>query len=188
MNQYLNYCKRIRSHRPHPLNIFNSLIEQLSKNLKNLPKNTAIFHLIGGAFMISFSGVWVKISHVTPTVSAFYRVLFGGLFLLAAGIYQFSPLKNRCLMLCRSPAAFLSAHWRRGPAGALRMGVEHGFYCVGCCWSLMLLLFVGGIMNLVWIAGLAIFVLLEKLLPRGDWLARASGGLMIAVGGYLLLA
>jgi predicted metal-binding membrane protein len=111
-----------------------------------------------------------------------------GLFLLAAGIYQFSPLKNRCLMLCRSPAAFLSAHWRRGPAGALRMGVEHGFYCVGCCWSLMLLLFVGGIMNLVWIAGLAIFVLLEKLLPRGDWLARASGGLMIAVGGYLLLA
>jgi predicted metal-binding membrane protein len=111
-----------------------------------------------------------------------------GLFLLAAGIYQFSPLKNRCLMLCRSPAAFLSAHWRRGPAGALRMGVEHGLYCVGCCWSLMLLLFVGGIMNLVWIAGLAIFVLLEKLLPRGDWLARASGGLMIAVGGYLLLA
>ena len=68
------------------------------------------------------------------------------------------------------------------------MGVEHGLYCVGCCWSLMLLLFVGGIMNLVWIAGLAIFVLLEKLLPRGDWLARASGAVMIAVGGYLLLA
>lgn len=111
-----------------------------------------------------------------------------GLFLLAAGVYQLSPLKNRCLQHCRSPAAFLSAHWRKGSAGALRMGVEHGLYCVGCCWSLMLLLFVGGIMNLVWIAGLAIFVLLEKLLPRGDWLARASGGLMIAVGGYLLSA
>ena len=110
------------------------------------------------------------------------------LFLLAAGLYQFSPLKNRCLTHCKSPAAFLSAHWRKGPAGALRMGVEHGLYCVGCCWSLMLLLFVGGIMNLVWIAGLAIFVLLEKLLPRGDWLARASGAVMIAVGGYLLLA
>jgi predicted metal-binding membrane protein len=108
-------------------------------------------------------------------------------FLLAAGIYQLSPLKGACLDHCRSPAEFLSSHWRKGRAGALRMGVDHGLYCVGCCWFLMLLLFVGGTMNLVWIAGLAIFVLLEKLLPRGDLFARSSGGLMLLLGVYLLI-
>ncbi len=111
-----------------------------------------------------------------------------GIFLAAAGIYQFSPLKGACLSHCRNPAAFLTAHWRKGRAGALRMGVEHGLYCVGCCWVLMLLLFVGGIMNLVWIAGLAVLVLLEKLLPRGEWLARGSGLLMLPAGAWLLLA
>ena len=108
-------------------------------------------------------------------------------FLLSAGLYQLSPLKTVCLDHCRSPAGFLSAHWRKGPAGALRMGMDHGLYCVGCCWFLMLLLFVGGIMNLVWIAGLAIFVLLEKLLPHGVPVARASGIVMLLAGGYLLL-
>jgi predicted metal-binding membrane protein len=107
-------------------------------------------------------------------------------FLLAAGIYQFSPLKSVCLTHCRGPASFLTQHWRKGDLGALRMGLEHGLYCVGCCWFLMLLLFVGGIMNLVWIAGLAIFVLLEKLLPRGVQVARVSGGVMVLTGGYLL--
>lgn len=108
-------------------------------------------------------------------------------FLLAAGVYQFSPLKNLCLLHCRSPASFLSEHWRGGQAGALRMGLDHGLYCVGCCWFLMLLLFAGGIMNLVWIAGLAILVLLEKLLPRGLWLARISGLLMLLAGAWLLI-
>jgi predicted metal-binding membrane protein len=112
--------------------------------------------------------------------------LLSAVFLLAAGAYQLSPLKNACLSHCRNPVSFLSAHWRKGASGALRMGVDHGLYCVGCCWFLMLLLFVGGIMNLVWIAGLAIFVLLEKLLPQGPWIARASGGLMLFSGAYLL--
>jgi predicted metal-binding membrane protein len=111
-----------------------------------------------------------------------------GVFLLAAGVYQFSPLKSACLAHCRSPVSFLSSHWRNGSLGALRMGLDHGLYCVGCCWFLMLLLFVGGIMNLVWIAGLAIFVLLEKLLPRGVYVARLSGGLMIMAGAYVLFA
>jgi predicted metal-binding membrane protein len=110
-----------------------------------------------------------------------------GILLVAAGLYQFSPLKGTCLSHCRSPAAFLSRHWRRGRSGALRMGLEHGCFCVGCCWFLMLLLFVGGIMNLVWIAALTLLVLLEKLLPRGAWVARASGCLMLAAVGYLLL-
>ncbi|MDH4040082.1 MAG: DUF2182 domain-containing protein [Gammaproteobacteria bacterium] len=109
-------------------------------------------------------------------------------FLLLAGAYQFSPLKGACLSHCRNPADFLSRHWRSGRLGALCLGWLHGMYCVGCCWVLMLLLFVGGVMNLVWIAGLAIVVLLEKLLPRGEWLARASGVAMLVAGGWLLLA
>ena len=112
-------------------------------------------------------------------------VLSGG-FLVVAGLYQFSPWKDRCLGHCRSPATFLSAHWRKTRAGALRMGLEHGLFCVGCCWSLMLLLFVGGVMNLVWIAGLAALVLLEKLHRAGRWVARGAGLLMVAGGIYLL--
>ena len=114
--------------------------------------------------------------------------VLSGAFLLATGLYQLSPLKSVCLDHCRSPVQFLSSHWRKGRAGALRMGVDHGIYCVGCCWFLMLLLFVGGTMNLVWIAGLAIFVLLEKLLPRGDLFARGSGILMVIAGVYLIIA
>jgi len=109
-----------------------------------------------------------------------------GIFLLAAGIYQYSPLKSACLTHCRGPASFLTQHWRKGSLGALHMGLEHGLYCVGCCWFLMLLLFVGGIMNLVWIAGLATFVLLEKLLPQGVQVARWSGGIMVLAGASLL--
>ena len=112
--------------------------------------------------------------------------VLSGAFLVVAGLYQFSPWKDRCLGHCRSPATFLSTHWRKTRAGALRMGVDHGLYCVGCCWSLMLLLFVGGVMNLVWIAGLAAIVLLEKLHRAGRWVARGAGLLMVAGGVYLL--
>ncbi len=108
-------------------------------------------------------------------------------FMLAAGMYQLSPLKRICLSHCRSPAAYLSAHWRTGTWGALRMGAAHGLYCVGCCWFLMLLLFAGGIMNLVWIAGLTSMVLLEKIAPRGDWLAGCSGWILIAMGAWLMV-
>ncbi|HEX7062505.1 MAG TPA: DUF2182 domain-containing protein [Woeseiaceae bacterium] len=109
------------------------------------------------------------------------------LFLVVAGLYQFSPWKYRCLAQCRSPVSFLSTHWRRSPAGAARAGLEHGFYCVGCCWSLMLLLFVGGVMSLLWIAGLAVLVLGEKLLPRGARVAQGAGAVMIAAGIVWLL-
>jgi len=108
--------------------------------------------------------------------------------LILAGLYQWTPLKNACLVHCRSPITFLAHHWRKGPTGAFRMGLHHGLYCVGCCWVLMALLFVFGVMNLLWIAALAIFVLLEKVLPRGDLVGRASGGLMIAAGLWLMLA
>ncbi len=109
-----------------------------------------------------------------------------GAFLAGAGLYQFSPWKNRCLNRCRSPASFLAAHWRKTRAGALRLGMHHGLYCIGCCWSLMLLLFVGGVMNLVWIAGLAALVLLEKLHRFGHWIARGAGAVMVTAGITLL--
>jgi predicted metal-binding membrane protein len=110
-----------------------------------------------------------------------------GAVLIASGLYQLSPLKNACLSHCRAPAAFLSRHWRPGALGVLRAGALHGTYCVGCCWMLMALLFVGGVMNLVWIAALAILVLVEKLLPAGRWIGRAAGILLIAWGGATLL-
>jgi predicted metal-binding membrane protein len=107
--------------------------------------------------------------------------------LQAAGLYQLTPLKQACLRRCRSPRAFLAVHWRPGAAGAMRLGLVHGAYCVGCCWFLMALLFVGGVMNPFWIGGLALYLLAERLIPRGDLLSRASG-LLLAGWGIVALA
>ena len=111
---------------------------------------------------------------------------FSGLLLVAAGLYQFSPLKHACLRHCRSPAQFLAQHYCAGRIGAWRMGMDHGLYCVGCCWVLMALLFAGGVMNLVWIAGLTIFVLLEKVLPYGHVIARVMGAVLLIAGTAVL--
>jgi len=110
----------------------------------------------------------------------------GGTILLAAGLWQLTPLKGVCLRHCRSPLSFLAQQWRPGRLGAFRMGLEHGAYCLGCCWFLMGLLFFGGIMNLFWIAGLALFVLLEKTVPMGHWFGRIAG-VCFAAWGVLLL-
>jgi predicted metal-binding membrane protein len=107
--------------------------------------------------------------------------------LIVAGLYQLSPLKQACLTQCRSPVEFLARNWRPGRSGAFRLGLLHGAYCLGCCWALMLLLFAAGIMNLVWIAGLAILVLLEKLAPFGSALTKPLAALLILGGGALLL-
>jgi predicted metal-binding membrane protein len=112
--------------------------------------------------------------------------LFSGLVLVIAGVYQLTPLKQACLRHCRSPIQFVTHHWRKGRVGALRMGIEHGFFCLGCCWTLMALLFVGGVMNLFWIVGLAIFVLLEKIIPAGHQLGSLGGIGLIAWGGWML--
>jgi len=114
------------------------------------------------------------------------NVIFGGVLLLAAGIYQLTPIKHACLRQCRSPLAFLTTHWRRGPRGAIGMGLEHGAFCVGCCWFLMGLLFFGGVMNLYWIAGLALFVLFEKTVPAGHWLGYATGVALLLWGAGIL--
>jgi len=112
----------------------------------------------------------------------------GALTLMAAGIYQWTPLKRLCLIHCRSPLHWLSHSWRPGIGGALRMGASHGVYCVGCCWMLMLLLFFGGVMNLTWIALIAGFVLLEKLAPFGARIGRIGGALLVAAGIGLLVS
>jgi predicted metal-binding membrane protein len=117
------------------------------------------------------------------------NAIFGGFLLLAAGVYQLTPIKHACLRHCRSPLAFLGTHWRRGARGALSMGLVQGAFCVGCCWFLMGLLFLGGVMNLYWIAGLALFVLFEKTVPAGHWLGYATGVALLVWGaGMLALA
>jgi predicted metal-binding membrane protein len=110
----------------------------------------------------------------------------GGAVLLVAGLYQFTALKHTCLRACGSPLGFLTSCWRGGAAGALRMGVEHGVMCVGCCWALMLLLFVGGVMNLWVIGALTVFVLLEKLVPLGRYGTRATGTLLATSGLWMM--
>jgi predicted metal-binding membrane protein len=108
----------------------------------------------------------------------------GGAILIAAGLWQLTPIKSMCLRHCRSPMGFLVQSWRPGTGGAFRMGLEHGTFCLGCCWFLMGLLFFGGIMNLFWIIGLAGFVLLEKTIPLGSWIGRAFG---VGVAGWGLV-
>lgn len=111
----------------------------------------------------------------------------GGAILCAAGAYQLTPFKRACLMHCRSPLGFLMAHWRDGRFGALQMGMRHGAYCLGCCWALMGVLFVVGIMNLVWVAALALLVLMEKAGPAGMLVARVAGATLIGAGIFLFV-
>ncbi|WP_282168891.1 DUF2182 domain-containing protein [Ruegeria atlantica] len=112
---------------------------------------------------------------------------FAGCVLITAGAYQLSDLKSACLRHCQSPARFIADHHKPGAYGAFRIGALHGLYCLGCCWALMALLFVGGIMNLYWIAGIAIYVALEKLLPGARWLPTLIGLGLIAVGFWIVL-
>lgn len=123
---------------------------------------------------------------LSPMVVSTSPLLGAGL-LVVAGVYQLTPAKHACLSHCRSPVHFIAHHWRGGTVGALRMGASHGLYCLGCCWALMLLLFVGGVMNLLWIAAIAFFVLLEKVLPYGRVPSWVAGAAMVA-GGVVLLA
>ena len=113
---------------------------------------------------------------------ALASTVVAGSVLILAGIYQWTPLKEACLRHCRSPLQFLLHHWRDGALGAFASGVRHGVFCLGCCWMLMALLFVGGIMNLAWIAGIALLVLFEKTLPLGGWTERAAGVVLMVWG------
>lgn len=135
------------------------------------------------AFSIAAAALQAALEHamlVTSMMVSANRALSSGV-LIAAGIYQMLPVKELCLTNCRNPLSFLTMRWRPGAIGAFRMGIEHGIYCVGCCWVLMLLLFVAGVMNLLWVALIAAFVFAEKLLPWPRYTSRfASVALMTA--------
>lgn len=131
---------------------------------------------------------WLQASALlSPMLDSTDQSLGGTLFLLA-GFYQLSPWKESCLQLCRMPAEFIARYFRPGAAGALVMGLRHGSYCIGCCWALMLLLFVGGVMNLWWVFLITLYVLLEKLPATSTILKRLATLLMLVYGAYLLIS
>ena len=142
-----------------------------------------------GAFSVAATAAqWGldRMGLLSPMMDSAAPVL-GGALLIAAGLYQFSTLKHACLRHCRTPADFVLNHWRDGTGGALRMGVEHGLYCLGCCWAVMALMFVFGMMNLLWLAALTVLALLEKVAPAGHRIAQGAGILMV-LGGMWMLA
>lgn len=154
-----------------------------------------------GAFVAGYVAVWSAFALAATTLQwaleraallsphmASVSPVLGGALLIAAGVYQWTPLKRSCLGFCRSPVAFVMGRWRPGTGGALRMGLEHGAFCVGCCWVLMGLLFVGGVMNLLWVAAIALAVLAEKLAPKGGWIARATGVALVLGGAWVVAA
>jgi predicted metal-binding membrane protein len=156
--------------------------------------------LNGGLFVAGYLLAWTLFSAVAAESQVILHraallssgmaarsTVFAGLVLLIAGAYQLLPIKNACLTHCRSPLDFLTRHWREGAGGALRMGLHDGLFCVGCCWALMALLFVAGVMNLLWVAAIAVFVFVEKLAPQGLRVARVAGALLIAWGAFVLL-
>ena len=148
------------------------------------------YFLVWFAFSVLASAVqWAlhQAAVLTPMMTPRTSWL-GGVVLLMAGLYQWTSLKKSCLRHCSSPLSFIMGHWRSGQWGALRMGIEHGMYCTGCCWALMALLFAIGVMNVLWVAAIAAFVLIEKVFPRRELIAKASGAVLAALGLYVLAA
>jgi len=143
-----------------------------------------------GFSLAATSAQWVleRAALLTPTMQSVSAGL-GGMVLIAAGIYQWTPVKEACLSYCQAPLTFIMRHggFRPDASGALALGLRHGLYCIGCCWALMLLLFIGGVMNVLWIAALAGLVLLEKVLPFGQFVSRIAGCLFVAGGAWMLL-
>ena len=126
--------------------------------------------------------IWLQNTALISTTIAKSTPVVSGILLITAGLFQFTPLKYACLKHCRSPMGFFMLHWREGQNGAFIMGLRSGLYCVGCCWALMVLMFVAGAMNIVWMAILAIYILVEKLIPWGRRFSRIAGFLMIVWG------
>ena len=161
--------------------------------------NGASFSLEAWSFVVGYLAVWVAFSalaallqwplHVMDVLDAMMEsggYLFGGLVLVVAGVYQWTPLKTACLRYCRSPLGFLLSSWRDGKAGAAGMGARNGLVCLGCCWALMLVMFAVGVMNVLWMAVLSVFMLVEKVIPPGTAVRVGAGVALTAWGGYWL--
>jgi Predicted metal-binding integral membrane protein len=127
-----------------------------------------------------------RVALLNPEMVTTSKVL-GGIILITAGLFQFTPLKNTCLRNCRSPLSFIHQYWKDGKAGAFGMGMRNGIYCLGCCWIIMILLFVSGIMNILWIAIITLFVVIEKVLPSAKVVSSIAGILLIVLGIIILL-
>jgi predicted metal-binding membrane protein len=150
---------------------------------------TSAYLVVWGLFSLLATGVhWLLDQAGLLSAQMDSRsVTIGGLLLVLAGVYQLTPWKHACLRHCRGTLDFVMRYWRPGHRGALSMGLRHGALCVGCCWVMMGLLFYGGVMNLYWITGIAVLVLVEKLLPAGEYLDRAGGIAFIAWGLWVLV-
>jgi predicted metal-binding membrane protein len=167
--------------------------EHVRRRARRPPLTPTLF-FIGGYFAI-----WIVFSAACAALQQLLRSrallspmmslaspLFAGAILLAAGVYQWTPMKNACLRHCRSPLTFLLSDWKEGVAGAFRMGVDHGLFCIGCCWMLMLLPFAAGVMNLLWMAGITVLLLLEKAAPGGEGTAWVCGAVLVLAGAYVI--
>jgi predicted metal-binding membrane protein len=174
-----------------PLILIFAMVNRQRKQQNRPFVNTA--YLVTGYFLVwvafslaatSLQWLLQQISLLNPEMKTTNKI-FGSVILIAAGIFQFTPLKHTCLQNCRTPLDFVHRHWREGKKGALRMGIQNGFYCLGCCWMLMVLLFVAGIMNLLWVAIIALFVLVEKISFQMKWISYVAG-LVLIVYGVLL--
>jgi len=167
--------------------------------VRNRPENAhpvMRIYALGAGYLL----VWALFSVGATLVQRFFSALLlvtpmmepstlpaAAVLLFVAGVYQLTPLKQACLQSCRSPIRFLGSRWRSGVTGAFHMGIEHGVYCLGCCWALMLLLFAGGVMNLAVVLTLTVWVAIEKLAPFGEQSARLSGALLLGSAAWMLL-
>jgi predicted metal-binding membrane protein len=155
--------------------------------------NTSIFVCgyiivtIGYSLIATFLQWWLNTNGLLTSLGVSSSYILSGILLCVAGIYQWSSLKHSCLRFCRNPFNFLMGNWQEGSPGALGMGLKHGMLCTGCCWALMALMFVGGVMNLLWMVVITAVILVEKVAPRGDVFARMAGVAMIS-GGICFLA
>ena len=176
-----------------PMILMHTKVERTRNPERSPVLRTAIFMLgyivIWAVFSAAFAGIQMLLQAtalLSPAMASASPWLAGGI-LIAAGLFQFSKLKEVCLTQCRSPVTYFMLEWREGDSGAFLMGVKHGVHCVGCCWVLMALLFVAGVMNLLWMAIITAFVLIEKLTPKGDVFGRISGVGMTIWGVTIIL-
>ena len=140
-------------------------------------------------FAAALLQLWLEhLQVLTPVMGSMSNPIVGGLVLMGAGLFQLTPLKAACLSKCRTPMMFLNTRWREGRGGSFIMGLDHGAFCLGCCWALMLVMFVAGVMNLFWMAALAALMLAEKIIPKGDTLAQITGWGLMGCGVVMIIS